>query len=67
MMPSGGFFFQVMDSSYPQDQWDTSYGKLIENEGFIKGISRSEMTKLMVYYKVGTEEQFMLIAGDLPI
>lgn len=60
-IPMGGYFFQVFDVKLPEDK------QLIINEGFIEGISKSRMLELMEKYDVGTEEQRMSVALDLPI
>lgn len=60
-----GYFFEVWDTN--QKSEEEPDGKLIVNEGMVKGISQSRMLELMTQYKVSNKEHLHMVSGDLPI
>jgi len=57
--PMGGYFFQVFEGEGDEE-------RVIVNEGFVKGISRSKMLSLMKKWGVEKEEHVTKIVLDLP-
>jgi hypothetical protein len=61
--PMGGYFFQVFDETKRTEE---NEGVVI-NEGFVKGISKSQMINLMTEHGVTNHSHLTFVALDLPI
>jgi len=79
MIPEGGYFFQVFDSTLKWDpnksdkeneeaeRVDPSGDGMIINEGFVESISKNKMLKLMIDFGISNEEHVKNVALDLQI